>query len=102
MVAGALAREISATNAPVAIYVGRSQKSKSKAAGGGARDHTSTERHYTCCVSTAPMVEIQGRQLKLSNLDKVLYPATGFTKGQVIDYYARIGQCWFPIWQDGR
>ena len=37
------------------------------------------------------MVEIQGRQLKLSNLDKVLYPATGFTKGQVIDYYARIG-----------
>src|SRR5882724_1515076 len=36
------------------------------------------------------MVEIEGRQLKLSNLDKVLYPATGFTKGQVIDYYARI------------
>jgi len=42
-------------------------------------------------VSNAPVVEIQGRQLKLSNLDKVLYPATGFTKGQVIDYYARIG-----------
>jgi len=39
-------------------------------------------------VSTSPVVEIQGRQLKLSNLDKVLYPATGFTKGQVIDYYA--------------
>jgi bifunctional non-homologous end joining protein LigD len=37
------------------------------------------------------MVEIQGRHLKLSNLDKVLYPATGFTKGQVIDYYAHIG-----------
>ena len=42
-------------------------------------------------MSNAPVVEIQGRQLKLSNLDKVLYPATGFTKGQVIDYYARIG-----------
>lgn len=41
-------------------------------------------------VSTAPVVEIQGRQLKLSNLEKVLYPATGFTKGQVIDYYAHI------------
>jgi bifunctional non-homologous end joining protein LigD len=41
-------------------------------------------------VSSAPMVEIQGRQLKLSNLDKVLYPATGFTKGQVVDYYAHI------------
>ena len=37
-----------------------------------------------------PDVEIEGRRLKLSNLDKVLYPATGFTKAEVIDYYARI------------
>lgn len=36
------------------------------------------------------LVEIGGRQLKVSNLDKVLYPETGFTKGQVIDYYVRI------------
>ena len=35
-------------------------------------------------------VEVDGRQLKLSNLDKVLYPEVGFTKGEVIDYYARI------------
>lgn len=35
-------------------------------------------------------IEVQGKQLKLSNLDKVLYPATGFTKQQVIDYYVRI------------
>jgi bifunctional non-homologous end joining protein LigD len=35
-------------------------------------------------------VEIGGRQLSLSNLDKVLYPETGFTKGEVIDYYARV------------
>jgi bifunctional non-homologous end joining protein LigD len=41
-------------------------------------------------VANSPVVEIQGRRLTLSNLDKVLYPATGFTKGQVIDYYARI------------
>ena len=34
--------------------------------------------------------EIGGRQLSFSNLDKVLYPATGFTKAQVIDYYVRI------------
>ena len=47
-------------------------------------------------VSTAPVVEIQGRQLKLSNLDKVLYPATGFTKGQVIDYYAHIAPVLVP------
>jgi len=42
------------------------------------------------------MVEIEGRQLKLSNLDKVLYPATGFTKGQVIDYYAHISPVLVP------
>jgi bifunctional non-homologous end joining protein LigD len=33
---------------------------------------------------------VGGRELKLSNLDKVLYPRTNTTKGQVIDYYARI------------
>jgi bifunctional non-homologous end joining protein LigD len=38
----------------------------------------------------APEVDVDGRRLKLSNLDKVLYPATGFTKGQVIDYYTRL------------
>lgn len=37
-----------------------------------------------------PVVEIEGRELKVSNLDKVLYPETGFTKGEVIDYYARV------------
>ncbi len=42
------------------------------------------------------MVEIQGKKLKLSNLEKVLYPATGFTKGQVIDYYARIAPVLIP------
>ena len=41
-------------------------------------------------------VEIQGKQLKLTNLEKVLYPATGFTKGQVIDYYARIAPAILP------
>ena len=35
-------------------------------------------------------VQVDGRRLALSNLDKVLYPETGFTKGEVIDYYARI------------
>jgi bifunctional non-homologous end joining protein LigD len=35
-------------------------------------------------------VEIQGKHLKLSNLEKVLYPAAGFTKAQMIDYYTRI------------
>ena len=42
------------------------------------------------------IVEIQGRQLKLSNLEKVLYPATGFTKKDVIDYYIRIAPAMIP------
>ncbi|HEX5585852.1 MAG TPA: non-homologous end-joining DNA ligase [Acidimicrobiia bacterium] len=41
-------------------------------------------------------VEVDGRRLRLSNLEKVLYPATGFTKGQVVDYYARIGPTMLP------
>ena len=40
--------------------------------------------------STSTTVEVDGRQLKLSNLDKVLYPEVGFTKGEVIDYYTRV------------
>ncbi len=36
------------------------------------------------------VVEIAGRKLKVSNLDKILYPVVGFTKGQVIDYYVRV------------
>jgi bifunctional non-homologous end joining protein LigD len=42
------------------------------------------------------IVDIEGRRLQLSNLEKVLYPETGFTKGQVIDYYARIGPMLLP------
>jgi bifunctional non-homologous end joining protein LigD len=42
------------------------------------------------------LVEVDGRKLPLSNLDKVLYPATGFTKGEVIDYYTRIAPVLLP------
>ncbi|HET7533768.1 MAG TPA: non-homologous end-joining DNA ligase [Nocardioidaceae bacterium] len=41
-------------------------------------------------------VEVDGRRLKLSNLDKVLYPATGTTKGEVLHYYAQIAQVLLP------
>jgi bifunctional non-homologous end joining protein LigD len=41
-------------------------------------------------------VEVEGRTLTLSNLDKVLYPAAGFTKAQVIDYYLRISTVMLP------
>ncbi|MGC2168925.1 MAG: non-homologous end-joining DNA ligase [Acidimicrobiales bacterium] len=39
---------------------------------------------------------VDGKTLSLSNLDKVLYPTSGFTKGQVIDYYARIAEVMLP------
>jgi bifunctional non-homologous end joining protein LigD len=39
---------------------------------------------------------VDGRRMRLSNLDKVLYPATGFTKGEVIDYYTRIAPVMLP------
>ena len=40
-------------------------------------------------MSAGVETDVEGRRLTLSNLDKVLYPS-GFTKAQVIDYYARI------------
>ena len=46
------------------------------------------------------VVEIDGRRLKLSNLDKVLYPEAGFTKGQVLDYYRRIAPVLLPHLRD--
>jgi bifunctional non-homologous end joining protein LigD len=42
------------------------------------------------------MVRVDGRELELSNLDKVLYPAVGFTKGEVIDYYTRVAPVMLP------
>jgi bifunctional non-homologous end joining protein LigD len=42
------------------------------------------------------VVEVDGRELSLTNFDKVMYPATGFTKGEVIDYYARIAPAMLP------
>jgi bifunctional non-homologous end joining protein LigD len=42
------------------------------------------------------VVEVEDRELELSNLDKVLYPKTGFTKGELIDWYARIGEVLLP------
>ncbi|HWB53246.1 MAG TPA: non-homologous end-joining DNA ligase [Tepidisphaeraceae bacterium] len=40
------------------------------------------------------------RSIKFSNLEKVLYPAAGFTKGQVIDYYRQIAPIILPYLRD--
>ncbi len=45
-------------------------------------------------------VEVEGRTLSLSNLDKVFYPRSGFTKGAVIDYYTRIAPVLLPHLRD--
>jgi bifunctional non-homologous end joining protein LigD len=41
-------------------------------------------------------VTVEGRELSLSNLDKVLFPESGFTKGQLIDYYANVAPVMLP------
>ncbi|RRR69752.1 non-homologous end-joining DNA ligase, partial [Streptomyces sp. RP5T] len=43
-----------------------------------------------------PITEVEGRRLALSNLEKVLYPATGFTKGEVLHYYATAADVLLP------
>jgi bifunctional non-homologous end joining protein LigD len=51
-------------------------------------------------LSNSQVVEVEGKRLTLTNLDKVLYPAAGFTKGQVIDYAARIAPALLPHLKD--
>jgi bifunctional non-homologous end joining protein LigD len=46
--------------------------------------------------SNRQKIEVDGRELTVSNLDKVLYPATGFRKSEIIDYYRRIGPTILP------
>jgi bifunctional non-homologous end joining protein LigD len=41
-------------------------------------------------------IEVEGRRLRLSNRDKVLYPDAGFTKGHLIDYYAAVAPLLLP------
>ncbi|MGW4274504.1 non-homologous end-joining DNA ligase [Streptomyces seoulensis] len=48
----------------------------------------------------APITEVEGRRVALSNLDKVLYPATGFTKGEVLHYYASVADVLLPHLRD--
>ena len=45
-------------------------------------------------------VDVEGRTLKISNLDKVLYPRTGTTKGEVLNYYASISEVLLPHLRD--
>ncbi|MGQ4382851.1 non-homologous end-joining DNA ligase [Streptomyces sp. SAS_270] len=47
-----------------------------------------------------PIAEVEGRRVALSNLEKVLYPATGFTKGELLHYYATTADALLPHLRD--
>jgi bifunctional non-homologous end joining protein LigD len=47
-----------------------------------------------------PITEVEGRRVPLSNLEKVLYPATGFTKGELLHYYATTAPVLLPHLRD--
>ena len=51
-------------------------------------------------MSDKAVLEDEGKKLPVSNLNKVLYPKAGFTKGQVIDYYIRIAPALLPHLKD--
>ena len=45
-------------------------------------------------------IEVEGRELTISNLDKVFYPESGYTKGQVIAFYSQIAEAIIPHLRD--
>ena len=47
------------------------------------------------------IVEIAGKSLSLSNLEKDLYPAYGFTKAQILEYYRRMARFILPHCKTG-
>src|SRR5215207_1730065 len=46
------------------------------------------------------IVEVGGHRVKLTNLNKVLYPETGTTKAEVLDYYSRVAEVLVPHARD--
>ncbi len=87
----------------------RGTKAQGKVTKGGAqgevvvredrKDRARRDRHpYEILRETkrATEIEVEGRTLKLTNRAKVMYPRTGFTKGELIDYYAQIAPVLLP------
>ncbi len=46
--------------------------------------------------ATEAEIEVEGKKIRVSNLDKIFFPANQFSKGQVIDYYIRISRFLLP------
>src|ERR671924_709901 len=51
-------------------------------------------------MKTTRRTKVGGREIEFSNLDKIMYPAVGVTKGQVIEYYTRVGRYILPHLKD--
>jgi bifunctional non-homologous end joining protein LigD len=66
------------------------------AAAGGSETATQPQLSLPPAPAKSAVVTVEGRELKLSNLEKVLYPKTGFTKRRVIAYYAAIAPVMLP------
>jgi DNA ligase D-like protein (predicted polymerase)/DNA ligase D-like protein (predicted 3'-phosphoesterase) len=63
----------------------------------GGKDDWMVRRKGARPAPSAPIVvRVEDRHLKLTNLEKVLYPEDGFTKGQVIDYYRQVAPVLLP------
>ena len=92
----------------------KANKAKATKAGGATRRSSGTRGRAAKTAAAGPGIlerarelpggaaelEVQRRRLKISNRDKVLFPATGFTKGDLIDYYARIAPSLLPHLRD--
>jgi bifunctional non-homologous end joining protein LigD len=44
----------------------------------------------------AAQLEVGGRRLAIKNLDRVIFPGTGTTKAEVLDYYVKVGETMLP------
>ncbi len=77
----------------------KAAKEKEKKKGNNKDDHLPPEGEpYKILRETkrATEIEVEGRTLKLTNRAKVMYPRTGFTKGELIDYYAAVAPVLVP------
>src|SRR5689334_692910 len=55
---------------------------------------------YEIVMEKNTRLRVGKRELELTNVDKVMYPENGFTKGRVIDYYARVSRYLLPHLKD--
>ena len=51
-------------------------------------------------MSKKQLIEVEGRELAISNVDKVYFPESGFTKGEVIAFYSEIAEVILPHLRD--